>query len=113
MGKTYFVYILASRKNGTLYIGVTGDIVGRTWQHKNDVLKGFTSKYGVHRLVWYELHTDPGEAIYREKKLKDWHRAWKIRLIEEMNPDWRDLYDDFWRDRPSITGHPGEGRDPA
>ena len=87
------VYILASQRNGTLYIGVTSDLVQRVWQHKNDVVEGFTKEYGVHSLVWYELHEDMESAIIREKRLKKWNRAWKLRLIEEMNPDWNDLYD--------------------
>jgi putative endonuclease len=87
------VYILASQRNGTLYIGVTSDLVQRIWQHKNDVVEGFTKEYGVHMLVWYELHEDMESAIIREKRLKKWNRAWKLRLIEEMNPDWKDLYD--------------------
>ncbi len=87
------VYILASQRNGTLYIGVTSDLVQRVWQHKNDVVEGFTKKYGVHMLVYYELHDDMEDAIIREKRLKKWNRAWKLRLIEEMNPDWDDLYE--------------------
>ena len=87
------VYILASQRNGTLYIGVTSDLVQRVWQHKNDVVEGFTKKYGVHRLVYYELHDDVENAIIREKRLKKWNRAWKLRLIEEMNADWKDLYE--------------------
>ncbi|MEX0726387.1 MAG: GIY-YIG nuclease family protein [Planctomycetaceae bacterium] len=87
------VYILASQRNGTLYIGVTSDLVQRVWQHKNDVVEGFTKKYGVHMLVWFEQHEDMVNAITREKRLKKWNRAWKLRLIEEMNPDWKDLYE--------------------
>jgi putative endonuclease len=86
------VYILASQRNGTLYIGVTSDLVQRVWQHKNDVIDGFTKKYGVHSLVYYELHDDMENAIVREKRLKKWNRDWKLRLIEEKNPDWNDLY---------------------
>ena len=86
------VYILASQRNGTLYIGVTSDLVQRIWQHKNDVLEGFTKKYGVHLLVYFEQHEDMENAIIREKRLKKWNRDWKIRLIEEKNPDWNDLY---------------------
>ena len=88
-------YILASRRNGTLYIGVTSDLVKRVWQHRNDVVEGFTKKYGVHRLVWYELPGTMLAAIQREKELKRWNRAWKIALIEEKNPTWRDLYDEI------------------
>lgn len=86
------VYILASQRNGTLYIGVTSDLVQRVWQHKNDVADGFTKKYGVHTLVYFELLDDMENAIIREKRLKKWNRAWKLRLIEEKNPDWNDLY---------------------
>jgi putative endonuclease len=92
MGKLFIVYIMASMKNGTLYTGVTGDPAGRMWQHKTHAFpKSFTAKYKVERLVWYEVHEDPLEAIQREKRIKDWKRDWKIRLIEETNPTWRDL----------------------
>ena len=90
--KTYCVYILVSRRNGTLYIGVTSDMLGRVWQHKNDVYEGFTKKYGVHLLVWYECFDDVLAAIQREKTLKKWSRQWKINLIEKTNPSWSDLY---------------------
>jgi putative endonuclease len=86
------VYILASERNGTLYIGVTSDLIKRVWQHKNDLVDGFTRKYCVYRLVWYESHPTMTSAIMREKALKNWHRVWKIRIIEQMNPDWLDLY---------------------
>ena len=89
----YFVYILASRRNGTLYVGVTNDMMRRTWQHKNELVEGFTKKYGVHILVWFESHGDINVAIAHEKRLKRWNRAWKIRLIEENNSGWNDLYD--------------------
>lgn len=89
----YFVYILASRPNGTLYIGVTNDVMRRSWQHKNDLLKGFTKKYGAHTLVYFEIHTSINEAIAREKQLKKWNRAWKIKLIERDNSGWNDLYE--------------------
>ena len=92
MDKVFMVYIMASRKNGTLYIGVTGNPAGRVWQHQNEIFEGFTKRYRVKRLVWYEWHADPTSAIQREKQLKEWQRAWKIRLIEEKNPDWNDLY---------------------
>jgi len=85
------VYILASTRNGTLYIGVTSDLQKRTWEHKNDLADGFTRKYGVHRLVYYELHEDMISAITREKQIKKWNRAWKLELIEEQNPRWLDL----------------------
>jgi putative endonuclease len=86
------VYILASKRNGTLYTGVTSDLLARVWQHKNNVVEGFTSKYGVHILVWYELHDRMDSAIQREKAIKNWKRAWKIKTIEGMNPEWQDLY---------------------
>ena len=86
------VYMLASKKNGVLYIGVTSDLVKRIWQHKNDVVEGYTNRYGVHSLVWYELHLTMESAILREKTLKGWKRVWKVRLIEEGNPEWGDLY---------------------
>ncbi|PKO84498.1 MAG: hypothetical protein CVU17_02555 [Betaproteobacteria bacterium HGW-Betaproteobacteria-11] len=86
------VYILASRKNGTLYVGVTSNLVQRIWQHQNDLADGFTKKYGVHTLVWYEIHETMASAISREKTIKGWRRAWKIELIEAVNPAWRDLY---------------------
>ena len=89
----YYVYILASRRNGTLYVGVSNDVVRRTWEHKNDLIEGFTKKYGVHILVWYELYEDINVAIAREKRLKRWNRAWKINLIEQNNSGWNDLYD--------------------
>ena len=92
-----YVYLMASRKDGTLYLGVTRDLVGRVYQHKTKVLKGFTSRYAVDRLVWFETYDDPVSAITREKEIKKWRRAWKIRLIEESNPDWRDLYPDICR----------------
>ena len=86
------VYILASRWNGTLYTGVTSDPTKRVWEHKNDVVPGFTQRYRVHDLVWYELHVSMASAIAREKAIKEWQRAWKIELIEASNPKWRDLY---------------------
>lgn len=86
------VYILASRRNGTLYVGVTSDLIQRVWQHKNDQAEGFTKRYGVHRQVWYVTCDDMAAAIAREKAIKEWKRAWKIELIEKANPEWRDLY---------------------
>lgn len=86
------VYMLASQRNGTLYIGVTSDLVKRVWQHKSDLAKGFSSRHGVHTLVWYEQHETMESAILREKSLKSWNRAWKIRLIEKGNSEWLDLY---------------------
>jgi len=92
MPKQPCVYLLASRRNGTLYAGVTSDLVKRIWEHKNDAVDGFTKKYGVHTLVWYEQHASMASAIAREKAIKEWKRPWKLKLIEESNPDWRDLY---------------------
>jgi len=89
------VYLLASQRNGTLYIGVTSDLIKRVWEHKQDSVEGFTKKYGVHDLVWYEQHEDMPTAIEREKTLKEWKRAWKLELIEKMNPEWKDLYEDL------------------
>ena len=87
------VYITASGRNGTLYVGVTSDPVRRFWEHREGVGSSFTKRYGVTCLVWFELHTTMDEAILREKRIKKWNRAWKLRLIEEANPNWRDLYD--------------------
>ncbi len=92
MSKQPVVYILASRRNGTLYIGVTSNIVKRVWVHKNDLVVGFTSRHGIHQLVYYEIHATMAEAVTRERQMKKWRRAWKVRLIEESNPDWTDLY---------------------
>jgi putative endonuclease len=86
------VYILASDKNGTLYVGVTSDLIKRIWEHRNDLVSGFTKRYGVHDLVWYELHNSMESAIAREKAIKEWKRQWKLELIERANPEWRDLY---------------------
>jgi len=91
----YVVYIMASKRNGTLYTGFSGYFVRRVAQHKLDLIGGFTKKYGVHRLVWYEVHADVHAAIAREKQIKGWNRVWKIRLIEKMNPSWSDLYTDL------------------
>jgi len=87
------VYILASKRNGTLYIGVTSDLAKRIWQHKNEVVDGFTKRYSAHHLVWYELHETMESAIGREKSLKNWKRVWKLELIEKSNPGWQDLYE--------------------
>ena len=91
--KYYFVYILASKKNGVLYIGITNDLIRRVYEHKNNIIPGFTKKYNVHNLVYFETFNDSYLAIQREKRLKKWNRAWKIRLIEKDNPEWKDLYD--------------------
>lgn len=93
MSKQPAVYILANKRNGTLYIGVTSNLRKRAWEHKNDLIEGFTKRYGVHRLVYYELHEDMALAISREKQMKKWNRAWKLELIEKQNPDWKDLWE--------------------
>ena len=90
--RVYYVYILASRLGGTIYIGVTSNLVRRVYQHREKLVKGFTQNYGVHRLVYYEAFGEIGAAIRREKQLKQWNRAWKVQLIEEKNPNWDDLY---------------------
>ena len=92
MEKHPAVYILASARNGTLYIGVTSNLIGRTWQHRQHLVEGFCKSYHVERLVWYELTEDMSAAIQREKQLKKWNRSWKVRLIEHMNPEWSDLW---------------------
>lgn len=95
MKEAFYVYILASKRNGTLYVGVTSNLVQRIYQHKQGLVKGFTDKYKVHHLVYYEVHREAESALTREKQLKKWKRSWKIRLIEEANPYWRDLYDEI------------------
>ncbi|MBD3224041.1 MAG: GIY-YIG nuclease family protein [Caldithrix sp.] len=95
MHKYFLVYILASRKNGTLYIGMTDDLVRRVYEHKNNLIEGFTKRYNVHNLVYYETYFDSYNAIVREKRLKKWKRAWKIALIETDNPEWDDLYNEL------------------
>ncbi len=89
------VYLLASQRNGTLYVGVTADLVKRIWEHKNDIVEGFTERYAIHILVFYEQHATMEAAIAREKQIKKWRRAWKLRLIEETNPDWHDLWEEI------------------
>ena len=93
--KQHIIYILASKRNGTLYIGVTTDLQKRMWQHKNNVIKGFTSKYNVHDLVHYEVYDDYWIAANRERQLKNWRRKWKLELIEKDNPNWKDLSADI------------------
>jgi putative endonuclease len=113
MPKQPCVYILASRRNGTLYIGVTSTVLGRVALHKQDLIEGFTKRYGVHGLVYYEMHQSMPAAIQREKRLKKWNRAWKVRLIESMNPEWNDLFDEFWgviNDGPADIDREGVGR---
>ena len=89
------VYLLASRRDGALYLGVTSNLPKRVWEHRNHFVDGFTTKYGIRRLVWFERHETMESAIAREKSIKKWKRAWKIELIEAMNPEWCDLFDDF------------------
>ena len=93
MNRQYFVYILASQPNGTLYIGMTNNIARRVWEHRQGLVEGFTKRYNVHRLVYCETFARPMDAIVREKRLKNWNRAWKIQLIEAANPGWKDLYE--------------------
>jgi putative endonuclease len=93
MRRTFYVYILASAPYGTLYVGVTNDLTRRAWEHRNNVVKGFTQEHGVHRLVWYEIHEDIYEAITREKRIKKWNRDWKVNLSQSKNPAWNDLFD--------------------
>ena len=95
MNKHYYVYILASQRYGTLYVGVTSDLVKRVWQHREGVVDGFTKKHNIKRLVWFEAHEDVIAAITREKQIKKWNRSWKIKLIQAKNPYWQDLYDEL------------------
>ncbi len=91
----YYVYILASKRNGTLYVGITSDLAKRVWEHKQKLVEGFTKEYAVGQLVWFELHSSVDAAIQREKRIKKWYRKWKLELIEAGNPDWRDLSKDL------------------
>jgi len=93
--RSYYVYLLASRRRGTLYVGVTNDLSKRVWQHKQDLVEGFTKKYGVKSLVWFEQTESIESAIVREKQIKKWNRDWKVELIEKTNPQWRDLYEEI------------------
>ncbi len=90
--KQFYVYILCNKRNGTLYTGVTSDLIKRVYQHRNDLVDGFTKEYGVHQLAWYEVHASSQAAIVREKQIKKWNRQWKLELIEKLNPEWKDLY---------------------
>ncbi len=90
---SFYVYIMASRRNGTLYVGSTDNIAHRAWQHRTGAIEGFTRRYAVRMLVWYEVHESRAAAFARERQMKEWQRAWKLRLIEEMNPGWADLYE--------------------
>jgi len=91
--KNFYVYILSSKRNGTLYIGVTSDLAKRVYEHKNNLVDGFTKKYNLHNLVWYEIYESAESAITREKQMKKWKRSWKLKLIEQNNPGWMDLYE--------------------
>ena len=93
--KNFYVYILSSKRNGTLYTGVTSDIVKRVFEHKQGLAEGFTKKYKVHNLVWYEVHESSDASIMREKQIKKWKRDWKLKLIEKENPEWIDLYENI------------------
>lgn len=104
MGKYYYVYILASQRNGTLYIGLTSDLIKRVWEHKSKITDGFTKKYNINQLVYYEQYTDPENAIKREKRLKKYTRKWKLNLIEEINPCWKDLYEEIITGLPEPVG---------
>ncbi|MES2536309.1 MAG: GIY-YIG nuclease family protein [Pseudomonadota bacterium] len=95
MEKSFYVYMLGSAPYGTLYIGVTSNLIKRVWEHREGAADGFTKKYGIKELVWFEAHGDAISAIIREKQLKKWNRSWKIELIQRGNPDWRDLYEDI------------------
>ena len=95
VAKQFYVYILASKRNGTLYTGLTSNLIQRVWQHKNNIVEGFTQKYDVKILVYYEVHENAKSAITREKRIKKWRRVWKLQLIEQMNPQWRDLFEEI------------------
>ncbi len=95
MEKKYYVYIMAKARNSTFYVGVTSNLPKRIWEHKNEATDGFTQKHNIKDLVYYEVFDDPQNAIKREKRLKKWNRTWKMRVIEEMNPDWKDLYEEI------------------
>ena len=91
--KVFYIYIMANKENGTLYIGVTSDLVKRVWEHKDKLVKGFTQKYKLDKLVYYETHADAESAFKRESQLKNWKRAWKLKLVNNFNPNWEDLYE--------------------
>jgi len=101
MNKVYYVYILASKRNGTLYTGITSNLIRRVWEHKEKIIEGFTKKYSVENLVYFEQYQDHENAIKREKRLKKYPRKWKLNLIEKANPQWKDLYEEW------ISGYPG------
>jgi len=102
MDKDYYVYVLASQRNGALYVGVTSNLLKRIWEHKNKAMEGFTQKYSVNKLVYFEQYSDPENAIKREKRLKKYNRQWKLELIEKENPEWRDLYTDLVSGLPDL-----------
>jgi len=104
MDKDYYVYVLASQRNWTLYIGVTSNLLKRIWEHKNKAIEGFTQKYSVDKLVYFEQYSDTENAIKREKRLKKYNRQWKLELIEKENPEWRDLYTDLVSGLPDQVG---------
>lgn len=94
--KEFYVYILCNKRNGTLYTGVTSDLLKRVYEHRNNLIDGFTQKYNIHRLVWYETHESAEAAIIREKQIKKWKRVWKLELIERHNTEWNDLYENIY-----------------
>ena len=104
MKKSFYVYILASKRNGTLYIGITSNLIKRVWEHKKEFVEGFTRKYNVDKLVYFEQYHDPENAIKREKRLKRYNRKWKLELIEKENPEWKDLYDELISGLPDQVG---------
>ncbi|MEJ2697444.1 MAG: GIY-YIG nuclease family protein [Candidatus Sulfobium sp.] len=95
MKENFYVYIMASQKRGTLYIGITSNLTKRVYEHRNGIVEGFSKRYAIHRLVYYEVARDAETALSRERQMKKWNRTWKLRLIEAQNPEWRDLYDDL------------------
>jgi putative endonuclease len=97
MDRYFYVYILTNRRYGTLYVGITNDLVRRVWEHRNNAVPGFTREHELHRLVWYEQHATALEAIRQEKLIKKWHRDWKVNLVQRMNPDWEDLFESIVR----------------
>ena len=104
MDKNYYVYVLASQRNGTLYVGITSNLIKRIWEHKNKAIEGFTQKYNVDKLVYFEQYRDLENAIKREKRLKKYNRQWKLELIEKENPEWRDLYNELVSGLPDQVG---------
>lgn len=104
MEKYYYIYILASKRNGALYIGITSGLIKRIWEHKNKLVDGFTRKYNINKLIYYEQYSDPENAIKREKRLKKYNRKWKLNLIEKVNPNWKDLYEEITTGLPEQVG---------